>query len=122
MYCGGHISIDSTINSRTPAKLFSMVSYSFTTLNIIVKVVQRVRHGAYLNGSLNLFVPYYLLSCLVKTLKNSSLQYFFAYIRQDVYIGFTECLALRTRNGRLKNSFNPGGTLSTHPVGPKKWT
>ena len=32
------------------------------------------------------------------------------------------CLALRTRNGRLKNSFNPGGTLPTHPVGPKKWT
>ena len=32
------------------------------------------------------------------------------------------CLALRTRNGRLKNSFNPGGTLPIHPVGPKKWT
>ena len=39
-----------------------------------------------------------------------------------MYIGFTGCLALRTRNGRLKNSFNPGGTLPTHPVGPKKWT
>ena len=32
------------------------------------------------------------------------------------------CLALRTRNGRLKNSFNPEGTLPTHSVGPKKWT
>ena len=34
-------------------------------------------------------------------------------------------LTLRTRNGRLKNSFNPGGTLLTlglHPVGPKKCT
>ena len=99
-----------------------MVSYSSTIFNIIVKVVQRVRHGGYLNGSLNLFVPYYQLSCLVKTLKNSNLQDFFAYIRQDVYIGFTECLGLRTRNGRLKNSLNPGGTLPTHPVGPKKWT
>ena len=28
-------------------------------------------------------------------------------------------LALRTRNGRLKNSFIPGGTLPTHPAGPK---
>ena len=37
-------------------------------------------------------------------------------------IGFAGCLALRTRSGRLKNSFNPGGTLPTHPVGPKKWT
>ena len=46
----------------------------------------------------------------------------FTVYRQDVYIGFTGCLALRTRNGRLKNSFNPGGTLPTHPVGPKKWT
>ena len=26
------------------------------------------------------------------------------------------CLALRTRNGRLKNSFSPGGTLPTHPA------
>ena len=51
-----------------------------------------------------------------------NLQHFYAYNRQDVYIGFTGCLALRTRNGRLKNSFNPGGTLPTHPVGPKKWT
>ena len=42
----------------------------------------------------------------------------FTVYRQDVYIGFTGCLALRTRNGRLKNSFNPGGTLPTHPVGP----
>ena len=25
------------------------------------------------------------------------------------------CLALRTRNGRLKNSFSPGGTLPIHP-------
>ena len=40
-------------------------------------------------------------------------------VRQDVHIGFTGCLALRTRNGRLKNSFNPGGTLPTHPAGPK---
>ena len=32
------------------------------------------------------------------------------------------CLALRTRNGRLKNSCNPRGTLPTHPVGPKKCT
>ena len=39
-----------------------------------------------------------------------------------MYIGFTGCLALRTRNGRLKNSFNPGETFPTHPVGPKKWT
>ena len=46
----------------------------------------------------------------------------FTVYRQDVYIGFTGCLALRTRHGRLKNSFNPGGTLPTHPVGPKKWT
>ena len=46
----------------------------------------------------------------------------FTVYRQDVYIGFTGCLALRTRNGRLKNSFDPGGTLPTHPVGPKKWT
>ena len=37
-------------------------------------------------------------------------------------IGFAGCLALRTRSGRLKNSFNPRGTLTTHPVGPKKWT
>ena len=29
------------------------------------------------------------------------------------------CLALRTRNGRLKNSFIPGGTLPTHPTDPK---
>ena len=33
----------------------------------------------------------------------------------------TGCLALRTRNGRFKNSFIPGGTLPTHPVAPKKW-
>ena len=44
------------------------------------------------------------------------------YSRQDVYIEFTESLALRTRNDRLKNSFTPGGTLPTHPVGPKNWT
>ena len=31
-------------------------------------------------------------------------------------IGGIGCLALRTRNGRLKYSFNPGGTLPTHPV------
>ena len=31
-------------------------------------------------------------------------------------IGFAGCLALRTRSGSLKNSFNPGGTLPTHPV------
>ena len=92
-----------------------MVSYSSTIFSSIVKIVQRVGHGGYLNGSLILFVPY-LVSCL--DTKNSNLQYFFAYIRQDVYIGFTECLALRTRNGRLKNSLNPGGTLTTHPVGP----
>ena len=29
------------------------------------------------------------------------------------------CLALRTRNGRLKNSFIPGGTLPTSPADPK---
>ena len=39
-----------------------------------------------------------------------------------MYIRFAGCLALRIRNGRLKNSFNPGGTLPTHPVDPKKWT
>ena len=27
-----------------------------------------------------------------------------------------------TRNGRLKNSFNPGGTLPTHLDTSKKWT
>ena len=32
------------------------------------------------------------------------------------------CLALRTRSGRLKNSFNSVGTLPVHLVGPKKWT
>ena len=32
----------------------------------------------------------------------------------------TGCLALRTRNGGLKNSFIPGGTLPTHPATPKK--
>ena len=32
----------------------------------------------------------------------------------------TGCLALRTRNGRLKNSFIPGGTLPTHPANSKK--
>ena len=39
-----------------------------------------------------------------------------------MYIGFAGFLALRTRNGRLKNYFNSWGTLPTHPVGPKKWT
>ena len=31
-------------------------------------------------------------------------------------------LALRTRSGRLKNSFIPGGTLPTHPASSKKGT
>ena len=32
----------------------------------------------------------------------------------------TGCLALKTRNCGLKNSFIPGGTLPTHPATPKK--
>ena len=32
----------------------------------------------------------------------------------------TGCLALRTRNGGLKNYFILGGTLPTHPATPKK--
>ena len=30
------------------------------------------------------------------------------------------CLALRTRNGGLKNSFNPGEGINSSPI--KKWT
>ena len=33
------------------------------------------------------------------------------------------CLVLRTRNGRLKELFVPGGTLPTHPdCSPSLWT
>ncbi len=33
------------------------------------------------------------------------------------------CLALRTRNGRLKELFVPGGTLPTHPdCSPSLWS
>ena len=38
----------------------------------------------------------------------------------DLCIWETKCLSLRTRNGGLKNSFIPGGTLPTHPVTPNK--
>ena len=75
-YYGGHVSIDPTINSRTLVNPYLIVLngfYSSIIFNIIVKVVQRVRHGGYLNGLLILFVPY-LVSCLVKTLNNSNLQ------------------------------------------------
>ena len=40
----------------------------------------------------------------------------------DLCIWEARCLALRTRNGGLKNSFIPGGTLPTRLVAPRKWT
>ena len=48
----------------------------------IVNVVQRVRHGENLNGSLILFLPY-LVSCLVKTLQKAVIyNKIFASVRQ----------------------------------------
>ena len=54
-YYGGHVSIDPTINSRTLVNPYLIVLngfYSSIIFNIIVKVVQRVRHGGYLNALL----------------------------------------------------------------------